>query len=142
MNILKDIQEGINMFIEIESKNKKAEIEDIEWGERQITFFLSDFFYLNFENEEEKNKFFSDFIKNTENITSNGQSYVEIEDSLINSYGGWNNFILQEITKLNVKSYYFTPHYNHLEISFSSGKEDLKFVLYKQVIDKIKPNLK
>jgi hypothetical protein len=130
------------MFIEIESKNKKAEIEDIEWGERQITFFLSDFFYLNFENEEEKNKFFSDFIKNTENITSNGQSYVEIEDSLINSYGGWNNFILQEITKLNVKSYYFTPHYNHLEISFSSGKEDLKFVLYKQVIDKIKPNLK
>lgn len=130
------------MFIEIESTKKKAEIENIEFEEKQITFFLENFFYLNFDNENEKEQFFSKFISNTNKSYSLGQSYVEIETSLINSYGGWNNFILQEVTKLNIKHYNFINKENHLEINFSSGKEDLKFVLYKQVIDKILKNLK
>jgi hypothetical protein len=130
------------MFIEIESKQKKAEIEHIEFGDRQITFFFSDFFYLNFENDEEKEKFLFEFKEKLKENYSNGQSYIEIGDSLINSYQGWNNFILQDTTKLNVQSYRFTSHDNHLEISFSSGKEDIKFVLYQQLLNKIKNNLK
>lgn len=130
------------MFIEIESKKKKTEIKHIEFEKKQITFFFEDFFYLNFENENEKEQFFLKFVQNTNQSYSLGESYVEIEESLINSYGGWNNFILQEITKLNIKSYLFINKNNHLEIIFSSGKEDLKFVLYKQVIDKILDNLK
>ncbi len=130
------------MFIDIESKNKKAEIGNIEFGNRQITFFLSDFFYLNFENENEKNCFFSEFLKNVDQSYSAGQSYVEIEDSLINLYNGWDNFILQDITKLNVKSYRFLKHNNHLEIIFTSGKEDLRFVLHKQMVDSLVNQLK
>ena len=125
------------MFIEIGSKKKKAEIENIELENRQITFFLSDFFYLNFENDEEKNKFFSEFLKYSQKQYSEGNSSVELDDSLICESEGAEGVAVVYDTTLKVKSYIFTPQDNHLEISFSSGKEDLKFVLYKQIIDKI-----
>jgi len=142
MNTLLNIHQGIDMFIEIESTKKKAEIENIEFEKNQITFFLDNFFYLHFETESEKANFISEFLKNAISPYSNGQSFVEIGESLINSYQGWNNFILQDATKLNVKSYIFVNQNNSLEVIFSSGKEELKFVLYKQIIDKLMNNLK
>lgn len=131
------------MFIEIESKNKKAEIENIEFGTRQITFFLSDFFYLNFENEGEKEQFFSEFLDNAKDSSfDNGQSYVELNDSLIGECHSWNNVAIQDTTQLNVKSYRFLKHKNHLEIDFTSEKEEIKFGLYQSIINKILEKLK
>lgn len=130
------------MFIEIESKNKKAEIKNIEFEKNKITFFLSDFFYIIFEKEEEREKFNSEILKHFGENYEEGISYVEIENSLINAYDNWNNFILQDITKLIVQSYKIVNCQNHLEINFTSGKEDLKFILYKQILIKIKDNMK
>jgi hypothetical protein len=130
------------MFIRIQSSTKQSEVRNIEWGDRQITFFFSDFFYLDFENDEEKEKFLSEFREKLKENYPNGQSYIELDDSLIGEQHSWNGFVVQDTTKLNVNSYRFTYHNDHLEISFSSGKEDIKFVLYKQILDKIKDNLK
>lgn len=126
------------MFILIESKNKKAEIQNIEFEKDKITFFLSDFFYITFEKEEEREKFISEMLKNFKESYNDGKSYVEVCDSLINSSMEWNNFVLQDTNKLVVKSYSFLNFKDHLEIYFASEKGYLKLVLYKKLITKIK----
>ena len=102
------------MFIKIECTKKKAEIEHIEFGNRQITFFLSDFFYLNFENDNEKELFFSEFLKNSLEQYSEEESYVELDEALICRYEGFEGITVIHDTKLNVKSYKFLKHNNQV----------------------------
>lgn len=132
------------MFIEIESPNKKTKLNSVEIGKLVVSFFFSDFIYLNFKDLKEKSKFFEElFFKIPKKLTSQ-ESYAEINSKKVSKEEELSKgFNIVSTERFDVKEYKIKPHGENIEVIFYSSKEEkIRFVLYKKVIEKLKEEIK
>jgi hypothetical protein len=130
------------MLITIECDRNKADISNLEIGENFINFSLLHFFHLDFKDEDETRDFFMNLIKHSKRQFSNGQSYVEMDDSLIMKKQPA-TLISGDANPRAVRMYRIinNPVKNCIEIDFYLDNGNIGFFLYQDLIEDIKSRI-
>ena len=128
------------MFIEIECNQEKANISNLEFKDKVLSLFSGCFFNINFGSDEEEMDFLRGFLKSTERTFSNGQSYAEVEKSLLSDKEYLKSRLMTEnVKKMPIRFYRFVYNSdNSFGISFFLDRGNITFFLYQDLIDKIK----
>jgi hypothetical protein len=129
------------MYIELESEKSVFEINNFEFNGNSISFFLSDFVYLNFETDYEKKEFFK-LILETNIKLKNSMSYVNVRvkpSEIINNEN--NSLIYLSVEKYFVISYNIIMSEN-VEIKFNFNSGSLSIYFENKLFEKFKESIK